>query len=238
MELLREFVTLLINETPIVPKEATQQGLAMLRYKGHVVLYDPNIYVETVRDALSNSYGSEDDMSDAIEQALTDPVGIYGYFWLAPPDRNACAGALRMKYVAARKGYGPLMYDIALSMAPKGIVPDRKHVSVHARKVWAYYFYNRHDVIKTPLGEDINGKRIAKKSCKLYNDPEAPYLDVVYRATRTPGTSRMSDKHFSLVYKIESMLIQAGIPRLGKDFYEMLAYTAAGKFFNDAFPGR
>jgi hypothetical protein len=57
--------------------------------------------------------------------------------------------------IAAVKGYGPLLYDVALSYAKtdgmEGVVPDRNRVSPAALKVWEYYFDRRSDVSKTWL---------------------------------------------------------------------------------------
>lgn len=50
---------------------------------------------------------------------------------------------------AAEQGYGPLLYDMALSVVYPGfLISDRGSVSKSARKVWKYYFNNRTDVNK------------------------------------------------------------------------------------------
>lgn len=49
------------------------------------------------------------------------------------------------------KGYGPILYDIALQVAgDNGIMPDR-NISNSARAIWEYYFYKRNDVTKKPI---------------------------------------------------------------------------------------
>jgi hypothetical protein len=57
---------------------------------------------------------------------------------------------------AARHGYGPLLYDLAMwkarqESAGEGLMPDRSSVSYSAGDLWAYYFKNRKDVKKTEL---------------------------------------------------------------------------------------
>lgn len=52
---------------------------------------------------------------------------------------------------AARKGYGPLLYDLAMEVVvdrigDMGIMCDRTTVSDEARRVWDYYFVRREDV--------------------------------------------------------------------------------------------
>ena len=59
-------------------------------------------------------------------------------------DYNGDCGAWEVLTVAAIKGYGPLLYDIAFSMSGKrGLMADRNSVSPSALKVWEYYFSRR-----------------------------------------------------------------------------------------------
>ena len=61
--------------------------------------------------------------------------------------------------VNADKGYGPLLYDIAMEMVflkgDAGLMADRRSVSSDARKVWKTYFEERGDVGKEPLPVDM-----------------------------------------------------------------------------------
>ena len=63
--------------------------------------------------------------------------------------------------VSAEKGYGPLLYDVAMElvgpgdyMGDNGIMCDRTSVSAAARNVWKHYFENRTDVEKEKLPEN------------------------------------------------------------------------------------
>ena len=76
---------------------------------------------------------------------------------------------------SATKGYGPKLYDVVMeAVTEKGamLTSDRKSVSDAAKAVWSYYFSNRGDVKKTPLGpEDWTGNdRLIDP--KLYGKPE------------------------------------------------------------------
>jgi hypothetical protein len=61
--------------------------------------------------------------------------------------------------VNADKGYGPLLYDIAMEMVflkgDAGLMADRRSVSSDARKVWKTYFEQRGDVGHKPLPADM-----------------------------------------------------------------------------------
>lgn len=66
-----------------------------------------------------------------------------------------CRGAYTVLSSDAAKGYGPMLYDMALVVAGKdGLMPDRHLVSQYAARVWYHYFGNRSDVKTLPLDPD------------------------------------------------------------------------------------
>lgn len=94
---------------------------------------------------------------------------IYGFIDLEEVGGSEKCGddVVSIGMAAARRGYGPVMYDFALSMVyPKYIIPDRGSVSSQAAKVWKYYLTNRPDVSKVLIPGAIDG------SCSL---PESEY---------------------------------------------------------------
>ena len=71
-----------------------------------------------------------------------------------------CLKAMMVAYVKTEKGYGPLLYDIAMEIATKkagGLVADRTIVSDDAYDIWKFYVENRSDVeiiqLDSPEGE-------------------------------------------------------------------------------------
>lgn len=59
------------------------------------------------------------------------------------------------------KGYGPLLYDIAMEWATiqkMGLASDRKDISGDAYSVWEYYYQNREDVRKKSINCPIPEK--------------------------------------------------------------------------------
>ena len=68
----------------------------------------------------------------------------------APPSYNGpCSGGWTIKVAEARKGWGPLLYDVAIEFATErgnGLIPDRSEVSPMALKVWQTYLTKRSDV--------------------------------------------------------------------------------------------
>jgi hypothetical protein len=81
---------------------------------------------------------------------------------------------------AAEKGYGPLMYDLALSQC-ETITSDRSSVSSQAEGIWAYYFLKRKDVEKLPFDDIKNPKTPPiEDDAKLHSQFKAP-LNYAYR---------------------------------------------------------
>ena len=69
--------------------------------------------------------------------------------WGGVQKDGACSGAWILAGSEASKGWGPLLYDVAIewaSMNGKGLTPDRHSVSGDARAVWDYYLNKRSDV--------------------------------------------------------------------------------------------
>lgn len=79
---------------------------------------------------------------------------MYGMIGMVPNRR--CRGAMEITAAAARRGYGPNLYDIAMSVAQQwnapGVIPDRKSVSEHAERVWRKMYDDRVDVESVPVG--------------------------------------------------------------------------------------
>ena len=96
---------------------------------------------------------------------------------------------------AAEKGYGPAMYDIAMSnIAPEGMVSDRSVVSDAASRVWRYMFTTRaHDFIIRPVEDD--------KTCASPNQGD-PALDHSYAIKNPVNVTSLVKRHLDTVQAI------------------------------------
>ena len=145
-----------------------------------------------------------------------------------------CNGAVEVMAVAAEKGYGPLLYDIA--MAEHGILmPDREQLSAHAAKVWAYY-KERDDVISTPF-HDINDASNAPDSdaCCLVYDPQNPnYKDdsrnMSYEANFLISTTQISKNHSQALNKVVDHFAKQGLRVQIENIEKMLGKRAREYF--------
>lgn len=76
---------------------------------------------------------------------------MFGFMKLdAPQSGRVGYGAWEVKLSAAQKGYGPLLYDAAMSVCGS-ITASRDKVSSQAERVWDFYNKSRSDVKKTSI---------------------------------------------------------------------------------------
>ena len=81
--------------------------------------------------------------------------GLQGEIRIEPVQLNdeyPCDSAFMVAYSDATKGWGPLLYDVAMEYATlfgNGLMSDRTEVSDEAYAVWDYYLKSRSDVIKS-----------------------------------------------------------------------------------------
>lgn len=131
-----------VDEAAVPISWATKEKLALMVFKGKqygrvdIVLYKPNLIEK------------EFDRSGVdLESVLSPNDGgsfICGYVSF----ENYSKGFKVISSTGADHGYGPMLYDIALSVIyPDYLMSDRGSVSKSAQNVWAYYFNNRSDVI-------------------------------------------------------------------------------------------
>ena len=107
-------------------------------------------------DLPSNISIAIDDMGDEIMifyyDVDTEESANMGQISMEPPKLHPtrgtgpCNNAYMITWVEASKGYGPLLYDLAMEYATRiggGLTADRKTVQKDAIDVWDYYATNR-----------------------------------------------------------------------------------------------
>jgi hypothetical protein len=83
---------------------------------------------------------------------LNPSSSVFGMILLSPVSRKAdgeCLSGMVIAGSEASKGWGPLLYDVAIEHAStfaSGLMSDRNQVSPEAYAVWDYYLKNRSDV--------------------------------------------------------------------------------------------
>jgi len=158
MNLLREYVRMLLTEAAKSPADLPQNV---------TVVIQTAVWAGT--GGVQIHYG--------------DPEGKYtidypeGSVYIVPTgreDTGPCSGAWKVSRAEADKGWGPMLYDVAMEWATLnagGLIADRDAVSPEARRVWDYYLSGRSDVTAhqlddlkntlTPEDEDNCAQRVA-----------------------------------------------------------------------------
>ena len=71
-------------------------------------------------------------------------AGIYGYVEIESYNKEPCLGAYMVIGSLATRGWGPMLYDLAMEYASKngsGLMSDRQGVSEEAYLVWKRYYH-------------------------------------------------------------------------------------------------
>lgn len=173
----------LFQEKAITINEASNEGLALF-VNGDIdslaslelILYNPkelsdDKYVEYLELEENNDF-------KFIFQSL------FGFIKISNYNFNAY-GSWTVNMIAAKKGYGILLYDIILSMVgKKGLCPDRGSVSSHAEKVWDYYLNKRNDVINKPIDDEDHPLTKPKKDDSHVHKPfKSGEIDLTKRSS-------------------------------------------------------
>ena len=189
---LRRVIRAIIQEAAVSSSQAAQSLALYRRSAGGVVyiLYDPVAFAKEL---------------PAWEDAGGDPGRvIYGYLDVKP-NHGECWGAAEVKYSAAQKGYGPLMYELAMSDFEGGIMSDRHSTSDAARNVWKRY-NQRADVEKKPFDDKKAPKTPPKvDDCKMIPDfdGDEAYLNQAYRGKGdATGKPAMMQRHKETIASI------------------------------------
>ena len=204
--LLKEFIRALISEAAMPVAAAQQQGLALLVTNSgrstSFVLYDPKYY----RDFIVTQENSPNEIGNA-------PDGIYAFFSAFPGPSDSCSGAYEIGVSSAKKGFGPMMYDIVMSQcSPAPIMADRSTSSAAAANIWRFYG-NRSDVEKIPL--DSN-------DCKTYED--RPELNYAFKAKQPVNFSGLVAAHQKFIQELSpenQTAFEKAVPYAGAKFFDL-----------------
>ena len=134
------------------------------------------LILENWREFLTEAMNTATDLPDDVYVAIIEQ-GIDAGFYYADKDgerlksgpvtgfvfiqnyEEDCNDAWVIKKTEATKGWGPLLYDVAIEYATEkgaGLAPDRFTVSPDALKVWEFYLSNRKADIESHQLDDLD----------------------------------------------------------------------------------
>lgn len=213
-------------EAAITADAAQSAGMALMITatgdKMDIVLYDPRKFLRFAQENLQGEDANSDsDCSDC----------IYGHVQMRPVPQSygQSYGAYVINTTSSLKGYGPLMYDIALGLG-RPVIPDRSSVSPAAKKIWTVYKLNRSDVKKLPLDNKDAPRTPDPKDDSVIYPGEDELTNPLNFAYIRPGSnaqySGMLEKHRKV-----ARIVTAKVPSVTvKDVEEMLRH-GGGEFF-------
>tara|TARA_Y100001970_G_C14090010_1_gene779485 strand:+ start:281 stop:1099 length:819 start_codon:yes stop_codon:yes gene_type:complete len=157
MGTLRNIIRQLIKEGI---RENELQNLALFNYKTskgkhYYMLFHPKLVEDIINAA--KVFGKSS-VSLSYAKALKEIAksrNVYAMMVAVQSGRrendSPCLGAWEVVLAAAKKGWGPTMYDIVMGDSPKGIMSDRHDVSKFAKPLYDFYYKNREDIEKIAL---------------------------------------------------------------------------------------
>jgi len=155
--LTREYVRELLTESAMGPQDLPEDTVVsvMPTDDGYYVHYahadDPTSREKFVGRQLASTVGG----GVTIAGLSPEEASGTGVHKEIGPIGN-CGGALIVVDSGAEKGWGPMLYDVAMEYATlkaNGLTPDRGVVSPDAKNVWDYYLSNRPDVTAHQLDD-------------------------------------------------------------------------------------
>jgi hypothetical protein len=215
-------------EAAIDSETAGSQGVAVIVTKisdnTNVIAYD----IANMIDSLMQGVRDGDDPVTSVEKNGT--AAIVGLVSMVPADSHGpCYDGYVIQATAARKGYGPLIYDIALSLG-KPVIPDRHAVSKQARQVWQKYM-TRSDVAKMPL-DDIENPRTPQKhdDCAIIKNADS--LNNAFIKRGRGDYSSMVNNDSKAFQAYNKALKDAGKDAVSKSEWDDSITMAASDYFS------
>jgi hypothetical protein len=166
-----------------------------------VVLYKTNIFVGNTLASLDTETGKGGDTQTIADSAEKSVVGMITLD--AAEDR--CNDAMVVKYVVAKEGLGPMLYEIAMQLSPSGrIISDRAAVSDKATGIYKV-LHQRGDIDKKEL-DDNNVPTHKRKTpddpsddCEVWNhkgkNPDREFLDYSFEGSGSVDIGALKKNH-------------------------------------------
>lgn len=188
----------ILDEAAKTIQQSDQEKLALLYHQDGLekqfVLYRPEVFAWSLRSGTAMA-------TEAIVGFLNIKYKTDCDVWF-------------VQYSAALKGYGPLMYDIAMSaISPDYLGADRGSVSPQARRVWNYML--------TVRAHDFNIKQLQGDKCLAgYQEEE---LKRAFAIKNPVNFSSLVMRHESFMKKIKNPNTVKVLLDNGDHFFNVMA---------------
>jgi len=186
-------------EAAISVPEAKRRGLALHRSIDDTfvvyTLYDTKEFMKKIGEFFEDYRHDDADLVGPIEDSIVGTITVKN------PEGKAW-GAKEVANSAAEKGYGPLMYDIAMAFEG-ALISDRDKVSKSALNVWKKY-KERPDVDAREL-DDISDPVTPspEDDSFVYYDSKSHVLNYAYSLEYFPSIKELFDNDKVVISNVE-----------------------------------
>ena len=243
MNILRRYIRSIILEKAADVHDAVSNNYALIEARASIILFDVDslekVIISYFKSIAEKQKAAEDNTSESDDvffdsdtahveefQKIDASLVIVGYIEFGPPrTKGEAYGSQEVYYSAAKKGFGPLMYDLALKRAGK-LMSDRVDVSAMAEKVWDVYLKQRNDVEHFPL-DDIDDPKTPSKHDDARIKPGHAALNYVYSLKNDlPGYDELRQNGEKSIKKLSIKVDKSPeetkelVYKLAKEFFE------------------
>lgn len=137
---------------------------------------------------------------------------VYGVVMVNVTSDHPQWGAKEIEFTAARSGYGPMMYDIAMADVG-GLIADRGSVSDDARGIWSFYKNKRPDVEKKQIDNYLNPTtKTEEDDGERHEEEPGDSLDYAYFLKNGPNVSMLKANHEAALPMLKKASKESGLP--------------------------
>ena len=224
-KLLHNFISILLSESAKTVADAQSENLALYvgarSHSNLLVLYNPDKILKSLR------FYKKTGSLDFVQEPITGMMCLNDTF-----DNKHCPAwnAYEVTVVAAQKGWGPLLFDIAMTEFETLMIDRSGQVSVEARNLWRYYLDSRNDVEKLRLDDYYHPrtKNTKDDTRKLYNpDTKNNFMNYAFRAKSRLDVSSLKKNHEELTQSAKKINSKIDI--------ESFLEAKANSYFSDKY---
>lgn len=217
------------------------------RHSSDFILYKPRYYAQRMKEEINkakeefdkirfkgNRFGKFKDFYafSNVKDIFRDPEGVYGFMSINNGRiigmRGSCNRANEIQAIAAREGFGRLMFMIALAKESP-IMPNREDVSDKAYDYWEMFAADP-NVKKDEFENELRLAAKDNEDCKVYGNK---VLDQSYKTPTDIGIEAqpLLNRHKIFLHQMKNYFQRAGVDYILSRIKEYI--SEAGTHFFD-----
>jgi hypothetical protein len=204
-----------------------------------LILYSPKAFIARLREIVAEweESGSEGGQRFPINRMFDAKGAVAGMVRVRQPPSGECYGALEVVNSAAEKGFGPMLYDIAMGLSPShAITSDRNKVSKSAQGVWGFYKGKRGDVETLPFDDVDNPKtKPTQDDCQIHPGGNENPINYAYKGSSKVNVGALMANHKEFVRTLQHLIQSSKFPIAKMESIENTLVDAATDYFGNRY---